>query len=49
LDGKAPVDKSVLWDMYTELGLRRDVGGSGNFLSVHHIVDCPPKQLESKW
>jgi hypothetical protein len=42
LDGKASVEKGVLWDMYVELGMRRDVGGSGNLLSVHQIIDRPP-------
>jgi hypothetical protein len=49
LEGKGPVPKRVLWDMYVELGMRRDVGGSDNLLPVHQIVDYPPCQLESKW
>ncbi|KAF2678431.1 hypothetical protein K458DRAFT_138823 [Lentithecium fluviatile CBS 122367] len=46
LEGKATVGKRVLWDMYTELGTRRDVGGSGNFFAVDQIVDCPPCPME---
>ena len=46
LEGKASVGKRVLWDMYVELGMRRDVGGSGNFFAVDQIVDCPPCRLE---
>lgn len=40
LEGKAPVGRRVLWDMYAELGMRRDIGGNGNFLAISHVVDC---------
>lgn len=46
LEGKATVSRRVLWDMYVELGMRRDLGGSGAFLAVDQIVDLPPCQAE---
>ena len=46
LEGKVSVGKRVLWDMYVDLGMRRDVCGSGNFLAVDQIVDCFPCRLE---
>lgn len=46
LEGNASVDKRALWHMYAELGMRRDVGGSENFLAVDQIVDCPPCRME---
>ncbi|KAF2872217.1 hypothetical protein BDV95DRAFT_38949 [Massariosphaeria phaeospora] len=40
LEGKSPVSKRVLLHMYAELGMRRDVGGSGGYIAVDRIVDC---------
>lgn len=39
LEGKATVSKRLLWNMYAEMGMRRDIGGSGNFLAISQIID----------
>ena len=38
LEGKMAVSKSVLWDMYAELGTRKD--SNGQKLFVNQVIDC---------
>ncbi|PVH94830.1 hypothetical protein DM02DRAFT_618355 [Periconia macrospinosa] len=38
LEGKMAVSKSLLWDMYAELGTRKDC--NGQMLFVNQVVDC---------
>lgn len=38
LEGKAPVKRGILWEMYAELGMRRDI--NGNWIDVRKVVDC---------
>ncbi|PSN67265.1 hypothetical protein BS50DRAFT_387520 [Corynespora cassiicola Philippines] len=40
LEGRALVDRKVLWDCYAELGARRDVHGSGRFIPIDRVVEC---------